>query len=152
MEEKISGTQSVETLAKLTSSPESDKAPKSGKEKPWLKIVLLSVLGLSIVGGLVFAGSKFGQREIGQKYQVEEYCVKAEMSEKMSLSEAKKIARNSECTKEGSLKEEYFCNENTGTWWIDLDIEKEGCNPACVVNVSTKKAEINWRCTGLISQ
>ena len=51
----------------------------------------------------------------------------------------------------GPLTEEYSCNEYTGTYWIDLDIEKEGCNPACVVNVESREAEINWRCTGLLS-
>jgi hypothetical protein len=44
----------------------------------------------------------------------------------------------------------YFCNEGTGTYWINLNITKEGCNPACVVNIADKTAEINWRCTGLI--
>lgn len=71
-----------------------------------------------------------------------------EMCNGMSLTEAKEIAINSECG--DRLKENYMCNEYTGTWWIDLDIEKEGCNPACVVNVETGTAEINWRCTGLI--
>lgn len=50
-----------------------------------------------------------------------------------------------------SCQKTYMCNEYTGTWWIDLDIEREGCNPACVINVETRQAEINWRCTGLIS-
>jgi hypothetical protein len=45
----------------------------------------------------------------------------------------------------------YFCNEGTGTYWINLNLTKEGCNPACVINLETKEAEINWRCTGLIS-
>jgi len=31
--------------------------------KPWLKIVLLGLVGLIVVGGLVFAGYKLGQRE-----------------------------------------------------------------------------------------
>jgi len=44
----------------------------------------------------------------------------------------------------------YVCNENTGTYWINLNITKEGCSPACVVNIETRTAEINWRCTGLI--
>ena len=43
----------------------------------------------------------------------------------------------------------YFCNEGTGTYWIDLNLTKTGCNPACVVNVEDRTAEINWRCTGL---
>ena len=43
----------------------------------------------------------------------------------------------------------YVCNEGTGTYWIDLNLTKTGCNPACVVNVEDRTAEINWRCTGL---
>lgn len=68
----------------------------------------------------------------------------------MSLEEAEGIALVSECVEEGSLTDTSFCNEDTGTWWIDLDIDRPGCAPACVINVSTKEAEINWRCTGLI--
>lgn len=68
----------------------------------------------------------------------------------MSFSEAKEIALKSECVKEGNLKETHFCNQITGTWWIDLDIQKKGCNPACVIDIATKKAEINWRCAGLV--
>lgn len=75
-----------------------------------------------------------------------ELCSKGD--QKLSLEDAKEIAINSECN-QGELKDNAFCNENTGTWWIDLDIEKEGCNPACVIDVVTKTAEINWRCTGL---
>ncbi len=39
-------------------------------------------------------------------------------------------------------------NPNSNTWWIDLDADAPGCNPACVVNVATKTTEVNWRCTG----
>jgi len=66
----------------------------------------------------------------------------------LTISDAKNIAIDSECG--DRLKETYICNEDTGTYWIDLDIEKEGCNPACVVDLETREAEINWRCTGLI--
>jgi len=78
----------------------------------------------------------------------EEFCQKKDTDIKLSLSEAKNIAIQGQCG--DKLKDTYICNEITGTWWIDLDIEKEGCNPACVINVETKTAEINWRCTGLI--
>jgi len=77
-------------------------------------------------------------------------CIRTDTGEEMSFSEAQEIALESECVGEGNLTDEYFCNQNTGTWWIDLDIEKEGCAPACVINVSTGEAEINWRCTGVI--
>ncbi len=78
----------------------------------------------------------------------EEFCQKKDTDIKLSLSEAKNIAIQGQCG--DKLKDTYICNEITGTWWIDLDIEKEGCSPACVINVETKTAEINWRCTGLI--
>jgi len=78
----------------------------------------------------------------------EEFCQKKGTETKLSLSEAKEIAFLSECG--DRLEDTYICNEITGTWWINLDIEKQGCSPACVINVETKTAEINWRCTGLL--
>ena len=72
----------------------------------------------------------------------------------LSSDEALAIAReNKECSMAGILADEYFYNENSRTWWIDLErtpeLEKDGCNPACVVSEETKTAEVNWRCTGL---
>jgi hypothetical protein len=46
----------------------------------------------------------------------------------------------------------YFCNEGTGTFWLNMNLTKPGCNPACVVDIATGKAEINWRCTGLVQK
>lgn len=71
-------------------------------------------------------------------------------TEKMTLEQAIAIAENSECVKQGNLTDETMYNDFTKTWWINLDIEKQGCLPACVVSEETKTAEINWRCTGLI--
>ncbi len=76
-----------------------------------------------------------------------ELCI-AQDGEKMNLSEAREMALTGECS-QGGLKGSYVCNAVTGTWWLDLDIEMTGCSPACVVDVSNKSAEINWRCTGL---
>ncbi|RLF36047.1 MAG: hypothetical protein DRM99_03510 [Thermoplasmata archaeon] len=80
----------------------------------------------------------------------ERYCFYQGTNERMSLSEARIIAENSECMQEGPLKNTSMCNAITGTWWIDLDVQKENCNPACVVNILTKNATINWRCRGLV--
>ncbi len=77
----------------------------------------------------------------------QDYCCKDDTMECMSITEARKIARNSECG--DNLTDNYTCNNVTGTWWIDLSIQKEECNPACVVDVIDRRAEINWRCTGL---
>jgi hypothetical protein len=70
----------------------------------------------------------------------------------MEYSRAEEIAIRS--CKDGSLKNFHYCNNVTGTWWIDFvpSEPKEGCNPACVVNIKTGEAEINWRCMGLVPQ
>jgi len=73
----------------------------------------------------------------------------AQVCDSMTLEEAKQIAIASECG-DMLIEGTQFCNSDTHTWWIDLDIEKEGCNPACVINTETKEAEINWRCTGVV--
>jgi len=72
-----------------------------------------------------------------------------EMCNDMSLKEAKGIMADSECSPYKTTTER-FCNQDTNTWWIGIDAEKEGCNPACVVNTQTKTAQINWRCTGAL--
>jgi len=75
---------------------------------------------------------------------------------KLTIEQALIIAEDSECTAKGTLVETYFYNENSKTWWIDLNMKdefkKNGCSPACVVSEETKTAEINWRCTGLITE
>lgn len=74
--------------------------------------------------------------------------------EAINAREAITIALTSECQEMGSLTNPFYYNENSKTWWIDLDMKeefrKEGCNPACVVSDATDTAEINWRCTGVI--
>ncbi len=67
-------------------------------------------------------------------------------------NEILEIAQNSECTQKGTLIDNYFYNENSETWWIDLTLFEDlpNCNPACVINMETMRAEINYRCTGLI--
>lgn len=79
-----------------------------------------------------------------------EYCLDKDTGVKLGYQEAVEIAQDSDCLEQGQLKETRFCNQDTGTWWIDLDIDKPGCNPACVVNVSDRTADINWRCTGVL--
>lgn len=69
----------------------------------------------------------------------------------MSREEAMDIARNSgACAEAGSLTDNAVYNDYTGTWWIDLDADKPGCAPACVINAADKTAEVNWRCTGAL--
>ena len=66
------------------------------------------------------------------------------------------IAEDSECGQKGDLNSTYFYNDNSRTWWIDLNVypefAKSNCNPACVVSEENLTAEINWRCTGLLSE
>lgn len=70
----------------------------------------------------------------------------------MTEAEARAIAEQSECAEAGALAETAFFNPVTGTWWIDLAADKPGCAPACVVDVATGAAEVNWRCTGLLPE
>lgn len=69
----------------------------------------------------------------------------------MTLTEAKTLAQASVCGEQGNILNGANCNEGTKTWWLDFSPKesKSGCNPACVINIETRLAEINWRCTGL---
>jgi len=51
----------------------------------------------------------------------------------LSIEEAFDIAENSECTEQGSLSDNYSYNNITKTWWINLDLEKQGCSPALLM-------------------
>jgi hypothetical protein len=70
----------------------------------------------------------------------------------MTQDEAQSIADKTEaCAKVGTVKAFEAYNENSKTWWFTLNnSDKPLCNPACVVSAETKKAEVNWRCTGAI--
>jgi len=106
---------------------------------------IITIIIIIIVAGLGY----WVYQSTSEPETSEEFCIKTETGERLSLTEAKQIALASECGER--LKDTYICNEDTGTWWIDLDIEKEGCNPACVINVVTKEAVINWRCMGVLT-
>ena len=88
------------------------------------------------------------QCRTSNKTFTEDHCMKEDTGGILTLSDAEEIAINSECG--GNLKETFVCNKVTGTYWIDLSLEKEGCNPACVIDVENRTVSINWRCTGLI--
>ncbi len=79
-----------------------------------------------------------------------EVCVDKNTAASMSYQEAIAIAESSECLADGQLKETRFCNEDTGTWWIDLEMDMPNCNPACVVDLNAGTAEINGRCMGAL--
>jgi len=87
-----------------------------------------------------------------------QYCKDSKTGTEISYQEANTIAQKNKCGIQGetsvTYSTKYICNEDTGTWWVDLKLtpQKAGCNPACVVNIVTKTAEINWRCTGAISR
>lgn len=70
----------------------------------------------------------------------------------LTQEEAYEIALNSPCAEEGNVLNKAYYNDYTLTWWFETDIVKEGCNPSCMVSEETNTAEINWMCTGLISE
>jgi putative hemolysin len=67
----------------------------------------------------------------------------------MSLAEAQQIAsQSSECMQVARTTPKGVYNPSTNTWTIDLDATARGCNPACVVDVASKTAHVDWRCVG----
>jgi len=108
--------------------------------KSWILILILVVVVAAGIGYYFWSKNSSSTPAV---------CAKTDTSFQMNFTEAKNIASGSACVKEGALKENHWCNQGTGTWWIDLDITKKGCSPACVIDVETKQAEINWMCTGL---
>ena len=88
------------------------------------------------------------QCRAGNKTYTEEVAQNSVMTE----AEAKVIAEAT-CVKGGETLTSGYYNENSRTWWFDANLNstKPGCNPACVVSEETKTAEINWRCTGLLT-
>jgi len=57
-----------------------------------------------------------------------------------------------ECSSAGEVSAGGSYNENSKTWWFDLEPfeNKHGCAVACVVKLETEEAEVYWMCTGLI--
>jgi predicted RNA-binding Zn ribbon-like protein len=101
------------------------------------------------------------RQEIQQMNQTSpaDECENSQTRARMAYRDALAIAGESECGQIGQAKQTRICNSNSGTWWIDWDVRDDAwtdpglkgmCNPACVVNVGTREAEINWRCTGAL--
>jgi hypothetical protein len=82
-----------------------------------------------------------------------EFAVCPELKSALNEKQARDIAEAT-CIKGGESLAPGIYNAGTKTWWFDanLNATKDGCNPACVVNEDSKKAEINWRCTGLLNE
>ncbi len=65
----------------------------------------------------------------------------------MSLAEAQQIAaQSSECMQVARTTPKGVYNPSNNTWTIDLNATQKGCNPACVVDVASKTAHVDWRC------
>jgi len=85
-------------------------------------------------------------------------CVSQKTQNKLTVGEALRIAER-DCKRPGWLygvvdpDKENNCDPITGTWWFGYVPDKPipWCNPACVVNIDTKKAKIELRCTSSTS-
>ncbi len=86
--------------------------------------------------------------------EVTEPTVEEILEPQLTIEQARELAQGTECTEKGTLIDNYMFNENSKTWWIDLEMkpefENELCSPACVVFEETNEVEINWRCTGAL--
>lgn len=87
---------------------------------------------------------------IFKPYFIKENDNSTDITHTLTESEARVIAGKF-CIKGGEALSSGVYNENSKTWWYDanLNATRPGCSPACVVDTVTKKAEVNWRCTGL---
>ncbi len=115
-----------------------------------LVIAIIALLGIG-GGAYVYVNNKSTEKiEINTKKINDAKEVKNSI---ILETEARVIAEKS-CVKGGEVLNAGTYNPNSKTWWYDanLNATREGCNPACVVSEETKTAEINWRCTGFISQ
>ena len=110
-------------------------------KNPIFILVLIIAIAISVYMG-AFSGNAAERR----------VCRDKDTGQTMTLGEAIDIAMNSGCFQDGPLKDIYMCNEDTGTWWIDLEVDSPGCNPACVIDIVTGDAETNWRCTGALPE
>jgi hypothetical protein len=92
-------------------------------------------------------GSGINQ-QIVSSASLKETCSTSDNKTSLSYETALALA-NADCGSQGGFLSTHICNNATGTWWIDMDIVKPGCSPACVIDVVKRTAEINYRCTGL---
>jgi len=143
----------------------------------WFKLVLFGLFVLMVGGGYFYYQLPVGHGQINNFQE----CIDAEnpamesyprrcmadgktfveevnslLEPTLSVEEAFAIADGSqECAMTGILTDKYIYNPNSKTWWISLDrmpeLEKDGCNPTCVVFEEKKEAEINWMCAGAVS-
>ena len=132
-------------LVEQSYEPRSDALGSGGQESFTFRALARGYLEF----GINYARSWETQPIKSQRY-IFNIGVDANLAEAMSEADARTLAASSECGQQGALKEKAFYNDWTGTWWIDLDVEKPGCYPACVVDVETGQTEINWRCTGAL--
>jgi len=82
-------------------------------------------------------------------------CVSQKTQNKLTYIEALRIAMRDCGQRKGTIDtdKENNCDMITGTWWFGYVPDKPipWCNPACVVNVDTKKAKIELRCASSTS-
>ncbi len=105
------------------------------------KLIILLTLSLFFIAGC------------SQEESIDKEDISDSISDGMTIEEALQIAEESDCTEKGELTNNYMYNDNSKTWWIDIEMreefKKDYCNPACVVS-EDNTVEINWRCTGAI--
>lgn len=106
-----------------------------------------------LAGGLVLVVLLFlvkTANEFMEYGNMPDICPHSGTGRNMTWEEARAISGASVCAENGTITDRRFCNPGTGTWWIDMEADRPGCNPACVIDVDTGEASINWRCLGFL--
>jgi hypothetical protein len=107
--------------------------------------MFLVAIVMAISGALIYLAISV---ELNRPFRADQNPAKPGISE----AQAQAIAEATCIKGGGALKSGGTYNLSSNTWWFDanLNATRPGCNPACVVSAETKKAEINWRCTGAV--
>ncbi len=111
--------------------------------------------GVSLIVGLDYPDQPIIDRFVSsfkfldQNSKTDQTCKSQSTNMALSLSQAKQIALQSDCLKEGTFTDQDdYCNDYTETWWLTMKPVAGNCGLACVVDVKTKTAKAQYMCTG----
>lgn len=62
----------------------------------------------------------------------------------LTRSDAALIAETSSCMECRSLSGRSFCNDNFGSWWIEIETNQTDKKAFCVIDAETRKAIVYW--------
>ncbi|OGY44283.1 MAG: hypothetical protein A3B89_00045 [Candidatus Buchananbacteria bacterium RIFCSPHIGHO2_02_FULL_40_13] len=114
----------------------------------FLLILILVILSLALIGYLSITSNKnkaTSQNNSNSIFTAEKFCI-AKGENNISSAEAYELALKSDCAQAGIVKEDCDCDSKSFICSFTVKAEKSGCNPICLVDLKTQKAQMDWRC------